>query len=90
MLQFTSLFGIVVILSLAWLCSDNKRKMNWRLIFSGLALQFVLAFLMLKTTWGLAAFQKARDWANLLTKFSDAGAEFVFGTDFREHSWCHR
>lgn len=77
--------GLVVLIFLAWCLSVNRRAMNWRLILSGLALQFVFAFLVLKTGPGKWLFERARDSANLLTTFSDAGATFVFGEGFREH-----
>lgn len=80
-----SLSGLLVILFLAWLLSVNKRRMNWRLILSGLALQFVFAFLVLKTGPGQRVFELARNSATLLTDFAYAGARFVFGEDFGDH-----
>lgn len=70
---------------LAWLLSENRRRMNFRLIVSGVALQFLLGVLLLKTPFGETAF----DWARLLVakivSFSDEGAKLVFGDGFQEH-----
>jgi len=75
-------------LLLAWLLSNNRKKMNFRLILSGLALQFVLALLILRTSVGQEVFQYARDFITKLLSFSDEGAEFVFGTNFKEHPFA--
>ena len=59
--------------------------MNFRLILSGVILQFLLGLLLLKTPFGETAF----DWARLLVakivSFSDEGAKLVFGDGFQEH-----
>ncbi|MEN6493952.1 MAG: NupC/NupG family nucleoside CNT transporter [Thermoguttaceae bacterium] len=80
-----SVLGLLTILLLAWLLSENRRRMNFRLILSGLALQFLLAVTLLWTTPGRHAFQAARLFVTRLISFSDAGAQFVFGDHFRDH-----
>jgi CNT family concentrative nucleoside transporter len=66
---------------LAWLLSADRKKMNARLILSGLALQFVLAVVLLHTLVGQSIFSAARDVVTALIGFSEAGAAFVFGTE---------
>lgn len=80
-----SAIGLVVLLAIAWLMSENRRRMNWRLIASGLSLQFVLAVFLLRTPIGQSIFDAARGFVDRLVSFSDAGAEFVFGPNFRDH-----
>jgi CNT family concentrative nucleoside transporter len=48
-----ALLGFVVFLLLAWVLSDNWKKVSWRLVFWGVGLQWVLAYVILKTSWGL-------------------------------------
>ena len=48
MQRFQGLIGILVILGIAWLVSNNKKKINYRLVFSGILLQVVIALLILK------------------------------------------
>ena len=59
--------------------------MNWRAVLWGIALQFMFALIILRWQGGYEAF----DWlGTLVTNFlskTNAGAEFVFGEDFREH-----
>lgn len=80
-----SAIGLVVLLAIAWLMSENRRRMNWRLIISGVSLQFVLAVFLLRTPIGQSIFDAARGFVDRLVSFSDAGAEFVFGPNFRDH-----
>jgi concentrative nucleoside transporter, CNT family len=70
---------------LAWGLSLNRRRMDWRLIFSGIGLQFLFALLILRTTPGRWVFQAARIGVARVMSFSDEGAEFIFGEGFREH-----
>jgi CNT family concentrative nucleoside transporter len=85
MLRLISLAGLFVMMILAWLVSADRRKMNVRLIASGIVLQFLLAILILWTTPGHLVFAAANNFITHLIEFSNAGAEFVFGTGFKEH-----
>ena len=73
------IIGLVILLAIAWLLSDNRGRMNWRLIGSGLALQGVLALLLLHTAPGQVVFDVARLAVNKVIAFSNEGARFVFG-----------
>jgi len=70
---------------LAWLLSDNRRKMNWRLIVSGIILQLGLAVIILHTIPGQYIFNGIRILITRLIGFSEAGSAFVFGEGFKEH-----
>jgi CNT family concentrative nucleoside transporter len=85
MMRFVSLLGLVVMLALAWAVSFNRRRLPWRLIFSGIALQFVFALLILKTSGGHKTFELAQIAVTKILSFSDAGAAFIFGDNFAEH-----
>jgi len=79
MQRVVSFFGLIVIVLLAWLLSADRKKMNFRLILSGIGLQFALALLILHTTVGRAIFSYARLFVTGLVAFSTEGAKFVFG-----------
>lgn len=81
--RLTSAVGVVVLLGLAWVLSERRRRVSPRLVVSGLALQYAMAVLMLWTSPGVAAFSFVRDFFTQLLKFSDAGARFVFGENFQ-------
>ena len=80
-----SLLGLFVMLALAWLLSENRTRVNLRLIVSGVLLQFLLAVLLLKTRFGEQFFEAARIIVARIVSFSDAGAEMVFGSTFKDH-----
>ncbi|MGY0036269.1 Na+ dependent nucleoside transporter N-terminal domain-containing protein [Pedobacter sp. NJ-S-72] len=46
--RFHGVIGVIFILGLAYLCSNNKKKINFRLVASGLTLQIVIAILVLR------------------------------------------
>lgn len=77
--KLVSLAGIVVILGLAWLMSDNRRRVDWRLVGSGIAMQIVFGLIVLKTTPGQQFFEYAKVFFEALLGYSDEGAKFVFG-----------
>ncbi len=83
--RFISLAGLFVLMALAWLLSNDRRRMNFRLIVSGIALQFLFAILILWTTPGQVVFSAVNYSITHLIEFSNAGAEFIFGTGFKEH-----
>ena len=51
MLTLQALFGIVVLVGLAWVFSENRRNVPWKTVISGIALQVILALLLLKLAW---------------------------------------
>jgi CNT family concentrative nucleoside transporter len=77
--RFTGLLGIAVILFTAFLLSNNRKAINYRLVFSGLLLQALLALFILKTETGQLIFAKVGQVITRLLEFSDKGADFVFG-----------
>ena len=54
--RLVGLLGIVVILGICYLMSNNKRKINLKTIGVGLLLQFLLAVFILKTPVGVKVF----------------------------------
>ena len=77
--RFTGLFGIVLSLGLAFALSNNRRAINYRLVLSGLAIQFGLAVFILKTTIGQRLFAFLGAGITKILDFSKEGAAFVFG-----------
>ncbi|MGV3538828.1 MAG: NupC/NupG family nucleoside CNT transporter [Rufibacter sp.] len=77
--RFTGLIGIVLILGIAYLLSNNRKAINLRLVTVGLLLQLGLAFFILKVPFGQMIFQKFGHFITQILSFSDRGAEFVFG-----------
>jgi CNT family concentrative nucleoside transporter len=78
--RFTGLIGVVLILGLAFLLSNNRKAINYRLVGVGLAIQLGLAVFILKVPFGKVLFSKLGAGITKLLAFSDKGADFVFGT----------
>lgn len=76
--RFTGLLGLAVILATAWVFSSNRKAIQPRVLLWGLGLQFVFAFLVLRTDAGFL-FQKASVAVNHLIEYSFEGSKFVFG-----------
>ena len=85
MYRLLSLAGILVLIGIAFLLSNNKRRIRWKTILWGFALQFVLAVLVLKTTVGREAFSLANDVIIGFLDYTRAGAGFVFGNLIDSH-----
>src|SRR4051812_46037008 len=77
--RFTGLLGIVVILGIAFLFSNNKKRINLRLVLSGLTLQVVIAVLVLKIPAVNHFFQYLGKGMQKLESFAQEGAGFVYG-----------
>jgi concentrative nucleoside transporter, CNT family len=79
MSRFAGLLGIVVLLSLAYLFSTNRRAIRLKTVLWGLGLQFVFAFLVIYSNKGQIAMKYAGDKVTQLLSYAFAGSEFVFG-----------
>ncbi|MBK7185835.1 MAG: NupC/NupG family nucleoside CNT transporter [Ignavibacteria bacterium] len=79
MAQIQCALGIVVILGLTWLWSSNKRGISWRTILWGLALQLILALIVVVFPPGVRAFQWFGDGVTWFLSFATQGAAFLFG-----------
>ena len=73
------LFGLIVITALAYIFSDNKKKINWKLVSIGIVMQFAFAFLVVKTVFGREIFSYCSQFFVWLFGFASNGAQFVFG-----------
>ncbi len=73
------LFGLSVLLAIAWGFSNNKTRVDWRLVATGLALQIVFAAFVLLTPVGSQVFDTLGKGFVKLISFTQAGSEFIFG-----------
>ncbi|MDD3149876.1 MAG: nucleoside transporter C-terminal domain-containing protein [Candidatus Gastranaerophilales bacterium] len=77
--NFFGIIGIIFILSLAYLMSNNRKAINWHTVIAGLSLQLFLAIFVLKIPLGQQLFGKIGFFIKKILDFSNDGAEFVFG-----------
>lgn len=88
--RLVSFFGLFVMLGLAWLLSNNKKRMDFRVILGGICLQFILAVCILKSPFGQKVFELAKDVVTTVINLSDKGAVFLFGDKFAEHFFAFK
>ena len=73
------LLGLAFLVLVGYLLSSNRRRIDWRLVGTGLLLQVIFAVLVLKVD----AVARSFDWLSqqvvTFLNFSEKGAEFLFG-----------
>jgi CNT family concentrative nucleoside transporter len=74
-----STLGILAILGLAWLISENRRAVNWRQAGIALGVTLLLALIMLKVPKAEVVFALINDAVNAIATATRAGTSFVFG-----------
>lgn len=78
MQRFQGITGLVFILLLAFLVSNNKKRINYRLVASGIFLQVLIAVLVLKVSFVQTFFEWLGRGMERLENFARQGAAFVF------------
>ncbi|WP_042349159.1 NupC/NupG family nucleoside CNT transporter [Bacillus massiliigorillae] len=73
------LIGLLAVLGIAFLMSNNKKRINFRTVLVGLAIQISFAFIVLKWPLGRAALQKLTDVVNAIITYANEGISFLFG-----------
>jgi CNT family concentrative nucleoside transporter len=76
--RLISCLGLFAMIGIAWLFSSHRRQVKWRLVLGGLALQLLLALLILWTPYGRIAFQSISDSISHLDVYVEKGSGFVF------------
>jgi CNT family concentrative nucleoside transporter len=74
------LIGLTAMTALAFVFSNNRRRIDWRLVGSGIVLQFAFALLVVKTDIGRIVFQQISRFFVFVFGFAGDGAQFVFGS----------
>ncbi|HEU4950730.1 MAG TPA: nucleoside transporter C-terminal domain-containing protein [Holophagaceae bacterium] len=74
MARFTGLLGILVFLLIGWALSSDRKRISWRIVGWGLALQWIFAVIVLRGEWiasalGFLPFPKGAGWAVLVLMF---------------------
>jgi len=72
------LLGVAVLLFIAFCLSNNKSKIDYKLVAWGLTIQLVFAILILKSPIGKPAFSFLDKAITKVISFSDAGSDFLF------------
>jgi CNT family concentrative nucleoside transporter len=77
--RFQGIIGIILILGIAFLFSNNKKKINFRLVISGIMLQIFIAIMVLKVPPVTRFFQLLGKGMEKIERFAREGVAFVYG-----------
>ncbi len=73
-------FGLAVLIAIAWAFSNNKRAVDWKLVATGVVLQILFAILVLKLPIGRDIFGAIATGFVRLLEFVNVGSAFIFGS----------
>ena len=76
--QYTGILGVIILLGIAYLMSNNRSLIDKNIIFWGLGLQISFAFIILKTPLGKSLFSYLNFIIVKLISFADSGSDFLF------------
>ncbi len=71
--------GVAILLGICVLLSSNKKAINWRLVFTGLLIQIVLAVLVIKVPFMSGFFKAIVDFFLVIIAAAQESAGFLFG-----------
>jgi len=77
--RFTGLIGVAVIFAIAFILSNNRKAINYRLVISGVGLQIAIALLVLKVPPVTRFFAMLGKGMGKIEQFATQGASFVYG-----------
>ncbi|MCK4774693.1 MAG: nucleoside:proton symporter, partial [Candidatus Krumholzibacteria bacterium] len=79
MMIVQGILGLAAFVFLAWLMSENRRKVSARMILTGLGLQLVVGVILLKLSFFRAIFLHLNKAVTALEQSTAAGSSVVFG-----------
>lgn len=74
-----ALLGITIIVGVAYLLSDNRKAVAWRLVIIGLIIQLTFGLIIAKVGWAQHAFVFLSEKFVTFLSFAAKGAEFLYG-----------
>lgn len=78
-MQGQGLIGIVVLLLIAFVCSENRKSIPWKTVAMALLLQCSLAIVFLYLPWFQALLRAINRGALAIQQAAEAGSSMVFG-----------
>jgi len=78
--RFIGILGIIAILGIAYLMSNNKKNIDLRVVIWGLGLQVLFGIFILVTPFGKPIFSWFDKLIKKLLSFSNDGSEFLFAS----------
>ncbi|MEK4627893.1 MAG: NupC/NupG family nucleoside CNT transporter [Solibacillus sp.] len=73
------IIGILSVLGIAFVLSSERKAVKWRIILSGLSVQIIFAFIVLKWEYGREKLMQLSEGVQKLIGYANEGIVFVFG-----------
>lgn len=77
--NLVSFLGIFILVGVAWLCSENRKVVNFRVVFWGIALQLLFALFIFAVPIGSRFFLGVNNVVVSVLDSAAAGTKFLFG-----------
>ena len=83
-ISFTSIYrgliGLTTLILIAWLFSNNRKAIDWKLVGKGLLIQFIFAVMVLKVPFVETGFEFVGKIFTKIIGFTQDGTMFLFGS----------
>ncbi|MEP7195135.1 MAG: nucleoside transporter C-terminal domain-containing protein [Saprospiraceae bacterium] len=73
------LIGLLILVGICFLLSNDRKKINWRIVLIGITIQLVLAFVLIKIEYARKAFEYVVGFFSMMINSSQQSAQFLFG-----------
>jgi CNT family concentrative nucleoside transporter len=77
--HFIGILGIILIIFLCWLMSEQKKAFPWRIVCIGLILQIIIGILVLKIPFGIHLLRVCGNAVTAFLGLASKGSEMLFG-----------
>lgn len=76
------LLGLFFLLAVCYLLSNNRKKIDWKLVFTGILIQIIFAILVTKVPFVRSIFEVFANFFRAVTDFTNEGTIFLFKSFF--------
>ena len=73
------IFGLISLLGIAVIFSNNKKQIPWQQVATGIGIQLIFAVFVILTPWGATVFNAIGSVFVKIISFTNEGSAFVFG-----------
>ncbi|KAF9574290.1 hypothetical protein EC968_007059 [Mortierella alpina] len=79
--RLISCLGLVVLLLLTVATSKNRKAISWKIVWTGIFMQYLLGLLIIRWSVGYDIFQFVAQQAENFLSYAKQGREFIFGVN---------
>ncbi len=83
------LLGVLVLLIICYAVSEHRKRIDWKLVGTGLLLQFIFALLVLKVPMVKSMFEGIASIFVVFLDFTKEGSRFLFGKEMIDNIPTH-